>query len=249
MAGVIINSDDFGYNPEVNKAIVLAFKHNYISSTTTLTNFEEGFADARRIVNESSINPDAIGIHLNLTEGKPLTDGIKSCSRFCDGNEFHGKARSQKMFTLAVDEKKAVKDELNAQIEQFKTLGFAPSHIDSHHHVHTEWGVMNVLMGIADSHNVKKIRLSRNVGPGISTAKGIYKFLINKYLPLRGFTTTTLMGDIDDYSHSGMPNGVLAEIMVHAIFVDGVLADLDGKDLAQKLSKLNLNNILNYSQI
>ncbi|MCB0696258.1 MAG: ChbG/HpnK family deacetylase [Chitinophagaceae bacterium] len=251
MAGVIINSDDFGYNPETNEAIEMAFDKGYISSTSMLTNFNEGFADARTRINNGSVSSAAVGIHLNLTEGTPLTSGIKTQSRFCDGRAFHGKARQTKMFRLNDEECKAVHNELNAQLEQFKTLGFPPSHIDSHHHVHTEWAVMSIVATLAKEHNIKKIRLSRNTGAGISKFKNMYKLIFNKMLVAKGFRCTQLMGDIDDYMNSGLPGNAIAEIMVHAVFTDGMLTDMDGKELGKKLSQLSFDrsSLMNFSQL
>ncbi len=251
MVRVVINSDDFGYSPDVNKATLMAFDKGYISSTTMLANFEEGFEDAREKINNNLIDTKAVGIHLNLTEGTPLTEGIKSCSRFCDGKLFHGKARQSQIFKLAADERNAVKEELNAQIEKIKTLGFTPSHIDSHHHVHTEWAIMNIIKQLAPQHNISKIRLSRNTGAGIGKVKAIYKYLFNKLILSGGFRSTNLMGDINDYIRSGLPGNTDAEIMVHAILVNGDLVDLDGQLLQGKLNLLQLSavQLINYTEL
>lgn len=251
MARVIINSDDFGYSPDVNSAIVMAFRKGLITSTSMLVNFQDGYADAIRIIKDKLINTNAIGIHLNLTEGPPLTDAIKECARFCDGKVFHGRARKNMLFKLSKPEKRAVERELSAQFEKIGSLGFAPSHIDSHHHIHTEWGVMCILKDIARAHGVQKIRLSRNVGGGIGLVKIMYKSMFNRYLNSCGFTTTRFMGDIDDYLFTGSLPCEDAEIMVHALWKDNSLVDLDGSCLKSKLDKLSIchTKAVNYTDL
>lgn len=251
MVRVIINSDDFGYSPAVNKATVAAFKAGLITSTTMLANFEEGFADAEQVIRNKLIDTRAIGIHLNLTDGNPLTEGIKNCERFCDGNKFHARARQANLFKLSVAEKNAVQQELNAQIERIKSLGFIPSHIDSHHHVHTEWAVMDIIRDIAPVHGIRKVRLSRNVGPGIRIVKRVYKYLFNKRISMSGFNSTRLMGDINDYLSVGSGLSADAEVMVHAILKNDELVDLDGKKLDEKLAMLPLNHakLINYTEL
>ncbi len=251
MVRVIINSDDFGYSPAINKATLAAFNGGLITSTTMLANFEEGFADAEQIIRNKLIDTRAIGIHLNLTDGNPLTDDIKNCERFCDGNKFHARARQANLFKLSAAEKTAVQQELNAQIERIKSLGFTPSHIDSHHHVHTEWAIMNIIRDIAPGHGIRKVRLSRNVGSGISIVKGLYKYLFNKRISLSGFNSTHLMGDINDYVSAGFGLSADAEIMVHAIFKNDALVDLDGKRLDEKLALLPIRRtkLINYTEL
>ena len=70
MKCIIINADDFGYCPERNKGIVECFESNSISSTSLLVNGL--FADeASQLALEKHI---PIGLHFNITEGRPVAD-------------------------------------------------------------------------------------------------------------------------------------------------------------------------------
>lgn len=85
----IINADDYGLTESCSKAIAEAFEKGLISSTTACANgeyIEEAFALAK----EKGFL-DKIGIHINLTEGKPLTEKIVNDSFFCNNGKFHGK--------------------------------------------------------------------------------------------------------------------------------------------------------------
>jgi len=92
-----------------------------------------------------------------------------------------------------------VQEELNAQLTLFKErFGFSPSHIDSHHHIHTEWAIMKCVVGLAKKHQINAIRLSRNIGDIAGFKKKLYKGVFNKYLRYKGFKTVDFFGDITD---------------------------------------------------
>ena len=80
MGKIIINADDFGLAESSSKAIAKAFSENLISSTTACANGDY-IEQAYNIARDNGFL-DKIGIHINLTEGKPLTDGIKTDAFF-----------------------------------------------------------------------------------------------------------------------------------------------------------------------
>ena len=86
---LIVNADDFGLTESCTKAIAEAFRLGLISSTTACAN-GEAIENAYRIANENGFL-DRVGIHINLTEGAPLTEGIKNDPFFCESGVFHGK--------------------------------------------------------------------------------------------------------------------------------------------------------------
>ena len=79
---------------------------------------------------------DRIGIHFNLTEGIPLTDGIRSIPDFVCGGAFC-KAYVRDPRPLSEEEQNAVYAELTAQADRVVNAGICITHADSHHHVHT----------------------------------------------------------------------------------------------------------------
>ena len=69
MSGLIINADDLGYSPTVNRAIADMFAAGLVTSTSLLVNqphSEAGAALARRLPRLS------VGVHLNLSRGRPI---------------------------------------------------------------------------------------------------------------------------------------------------------------------------------
>lgn len=66
---LIINADDFGYCDQRNRGIVESFQAGVVSSATLLVNADKAL-EAVKLSNEHGI---PLGLHLNLTEGRPIT--------------------------------------------------------------------------------------------------------------------------------------------------------------------------------
>jgi predicted glycoside hydrolase/deacetylase ChbG (UPF0249 family) len=122
---LIVNADDFGLTEGVSAGILAAHRHGIVTSTTVLVTTgldREQVAAAR----DSGIG---LGIHLNLTLGKPLTRGAS----LVDGD---GKFVRDVRRAAARAERKHVEAELEAQADKFVSLFKKnPTHLDSHHHV------------------------------------------------------------------------------------------------------------------
>lgn len=253
---LIINSDDFGASEYINHSTYLAFCENLISSTTALVNFEESLRDAVSYVKSGKIKAEAIGIHLNLTAGSPLTQKMKDNENFCENGEFKPN-RNRNIFFLSRYDKACVLEELEAQILYFKSsFGFMPSHIDSHQHIHTEWAIIQCVAHLAKKHSIDSIRLSQNLGKTTSLAKRIYKVLFNRYLKLRKFKITDKFGGVSSLCHSNFDRNTNYEIMVH-VTVDkkgGPIKDNNDIDLKKKLQEIfqskhwQLNNYTDFAR-
>lgn len=71
-ANVIANADDLGFNTSINSAILHCFEKEYINSASLIVNMG-GFDEAVDIIARN--NPIRnIGLHINLAEGKPVTN-------------------------------------------------------------------------------------------------------------------------------------------------------------------------------
>lgn len=244
---IIVNADDFGMSSQINHAIVEAFQKNLISSTTMMANmpaFDEACALAHRYE-----LMDRIGVHLNLTEGQPLTRTITRCSRFCD--EQGNLRRRRTTFRLRPAEEAAIKEELDAQVKKCLMRGIRVTHLDSHHHVHTEWAIGRVVIEVAKQNGIPAIRLTRNYGPGITVSHRLYKYAYNSRLALNGLAKTRYFVYFADApSIIGEANSDI-EIMVHTRrAANGAMADLDGADIERGIKALNIGNLLSsYGQL
>src|SRR5574344_1511671 len=133
MKKIIINADDFGYSHAVNEAIVECFKRRYITQTTIMTNMPF-YDEAVKYAKENNLM-DKIGLH------------ISKLNTFC----------------LAKHDKQCLKIEIEAQMQKYIESGFSLMHIDSHHHVHTNYSILKVIILLAKHYGFNSMRLSRNI--------------------------------------------------------------------------------------
>ncbi len=129
---IVVCADDFGQTPAVSEGIIQLLVAGRINATSCLVNsgyWSDSAVELKCIYKESM----QIGLHLNLTEGEPLTD-ISSLRRnglFVGLNPLLIKAFS---FQLKKEE---IYQELKAQLEQFMTVwGQKPDFLDGHQHIH-----------------------------------------------------------------------------------------------------------------
>ena len=125
---IIVNADDFGLTVGVSEGIVEAFKNGIVTSTTLMVT-QPG---AKAAVELSRENPKlGIGLHMTFDKGKALT-GV---STLTDEN---GNLKSSKSLLEPGVKEEDFYKEILAQYEEFKKLmGKEPTHVDSHHHIHS----------------------------------------------------------------------------------------------------------------
>jgi hopanoid biosynthesis associated protein HpnK len=167
---VIINADDFGLSPGVNRGIVEAFREGVLTSTTALVNLES-FEDAVRLARE---NPDLpTGIHLSLLWGRPVSNPADVAALVDDQGHFPRSlttlAARYALGRLARDQ---VRLEFRNQIRAFLDAGLKPTHADTHKHVHCLSGILDELIAAAREFGIDKIRLPDDDGRGPSQAAG-----------------------------------------------------------------------------
>jgi hopanoid biosynthesis associated protein HpnK len=134
MKRLIVNADDFGLTAKVNEAIIDGHCRGLISSTSLLANgeaFESAVALSRQAPRLG------IGVHWNLTEGKPIAPG-SSIPSLVNGNGFFARTPGSLWRAIILGRVSTVdiERELRAQIEKVLAAGVAPTHLDSHKHVH-----------------------------------------------------------------------------------------------------------------
>jgi len=137
---LIINADDFGLTPSVNKAIIDVYQAGNLTSTTLMVNMP-GTNDA---IIQSNNNPGlAIGLHFCITEGKPLSENPASLLQ--ENGIFISRGELLKALLKGRINPKDILAEFKAQYERMLALGLTPTHTDSHQHTMMFPGVYNAL--------------------------------------------------------------------------------------------------------
>lgn len=250
---IIINADDFGKSEEVNRAIVEAFDKKYINRTTLMVNMP--YADDAVRLAEKNRFVDRVGLHLNLTEGKPLTNGIRTNSLFCDKNGyFHAQFHMSVKHRLYMNREAVnqIYDELEAQLKKYGEYGFCLWHIDSHHHVHTDYPVYRALKKLSREYRFTSVRISRNLYFGGSLLMRLYKRNYNWAVKKLCRETADLFGSYQDLKTvleehpTWLSIGSKLEIMVHPMYdINGVLVDTNiPMEVEKRDAFFNYNSML-----
>lgn len=122
---LIINAEDFGFSHSINEGIEFCLKNKLISCASIM--ISAPFADeAVEICKKNKFKN--IGIHLNLTWGKPVLPP-KQIKTLCEKDGTFHYMCSMPFFGKYADAKK----ELKAQIEKFIKTGLKPKYLDFHH--------------------------------------------------------------------------------------------------------------------
>jgi predicted glycoside hydrolase/deacetylase ChbG (UPF0249 family) len=139
---LIVNADDFGLTAGVSRGILRAHREGVVTSTTVLANLPP---QPELDTAAAALPQLGLGLHFNLTWGRPVSpaDTVPS---LVDAEGRFGR-------DLAALEARARPDEVRregeAQLEAFaRRFGRAPTHLDSHHHVHRVPRVMDAVVDV-----------------------------------------------------------------------------------------------------
>lgn len=127
----VLCADDFGANLGINRGILTLAEMGYITAVSCLTTAEFFASDAKALKN--SANKIDIGVHLNLTEGKPISKLFKDYY----GDRLFSFSKLLRLCWLRRVNLEAIEAEWLAQIEEFVLrMGMMPDFFDGHQHVH-----------------------------------------------------------------------------------------------------------------
>ena len=157
---VVINADDFGYSPTVNALIFEGINKNCVSSASLMAN-APAVAEALTMV---TCCPQAsFGVHLNLTEFSPsLPCWELKLAGLVDGDGiFLGNRIRQLRPSGSLLE--ACYQELDQQLLHLHEKGLRPSHLDSHHHIHTIPWLLPVIWRLQQKYKIQRLRNTLNV--------------------------------------------------------------------------------------
>ncbi|MCL1996339.1 MAG: carbohydrate deacetylase [Defluviitaleaceae bacterium] len=160
---LVINADDFGYTPGVTYGIIEAYKNGIVSSTTALTVSNHFFSAMEAAQKLCPMLP--IGLHLTLTlnGAKPILPKEQVPS-LVDADGFFLKLDvfEQKVSDVSTDE---IYMEWEAQFSRFLESGQEPSHLDSHHYVHSKnQKILEVALRLAKNHDLPLRAVPSNEG-------------------------------------------------------------------------------------
>lgn len=144
---LIINADDFGWTESINRAVDDGCQAGVITSTTLLVTgpaLESAVRIARR-------TPElGVGLHFNLTEGRPVSESGQIPSLVDDQGLFLSRSGLIKAGLTGRLKPNHVALELDAQWRLFKETGLSASHLDGHQHIHFLPRIIDVVLDFCD---------------------------------------------------------------------------------------------------
>jgi predicted glycoside hydrolase/deacetylase ChbG (UPF0249 family) len=155
---LIVNADDLGWTDGVNRGIAEAHNKGIVTSASILAN---GSAFARGAALARATPSLGIGIHLNLSNGPPLSAAAEVTSLVNASGEFEGGPESLLMRmarrTLRLKE---IESEWEKQIRKVLEADIQPTHLDGHKHVHMLPGLFQIALRLAKRHGIAAVRIS-----------------------------------------------------------------------------------------
>jgi predicted glycoside hydrolase/deacetylase ChbG (UPF0249 family) len=148
---LIVNADDFGIGEGVDRGIAHAHERGIVTSASLMVRAPHAQIAAAYTRAHPRLS---VGLHLDLGEW-----------------HYAGEAWIAAYEVVPADDPAALGAEVAAQIERFVTLtGRAPTHLDSHQHVHREEPVRTIVLEHARALGVPV----RHFTPGIRYEGGFY---------------------------------------------------------------------------
>ena len=157
MRRLIVNADDFGLTPGINRAILECHAAGTVTSATLMANgpaFEHAVELARA---RSSLG---VGCHVVLIDGEPLAPVSEISSIVAAGT----KRFRDGLAGFAIDalrgrlDRAHIERECAAQMRKIQSAGLSLTHFDSHKHTHMFPAVLRGLLRAARECGVRAVR-------------------------------------------------------------------------------------------
>jgi predicted glycoside hydrolase/deacetylase ChbG (UPF0249 family) len=127
---LIVNADDFGQSPGVNRGIIQAYEKGVVTSASLMVRWP---ASAQAAAYAREHPKLSVGLHLDLGEWS-----------------FQEGAWRPLYQVVSLQDAAAIKEALLRQLQAFRALvGANPTHLDSHQHLHSREPVRSVVHEIA----------------------------------------------------------------------------------------------------
>ena len=213
---LIVNADDFGLTPGVNRGIVECHAHGIVTSATLMAN-AGGFSDAVRL--SQSAPQLSVGCHFVLVDGTPVLGPteISSLVTRANGGSFRDGLTAFALRALRHQlDPKEIEAEATAQIRKLCAAGIAITHFDTHKHTHIFPRVLQSLVRVAKNCGIRAIR--NPFGP-----LGMMKVVDRPALWMRWFKVAALQGLVEKFrdlvNSAGMvtPDGTVGIISTGAL--------------------------------
>lgn len=218
MKKIVISADDFGLTEAVTLGILSGHKNGNITSTSLMVNM--GYAkEAVELIKEY---PNlGLGIHLNVTVGKPISNP-KEISSLVDENGCFYKAKDYKNNKVNISEGDLLK-EFTAQIVRFiELVGRKPEHINCHH-LYDFFGLYSKV--------TEKLIYDYNVPMRLEQPHPTYKYPLAKKIDIL-MDSNISEDEVCEYFEANLKDDLI-ELPNHSGFVDYDLMNISSLNIGR----------------
>jgi predicted glycoside hydrolase/deacetylase ChbG (UPF0249 family) len=173
-AYLIVNADDYAYFKCVTDGILKAAAQGLVTATGVLANAPRFGEDVARLRACPGLD---VGVHLNLTEGVPLTDELRTALARSSGR-FAGKWYMAAAILRGVVRLDAVEREWRAQIERCTASGVEVRFLNSHEHIHMLPALFALTQALARDYRIDHVRVPTAELDGASSVGSLIRAAI-----------------------------------------------------------------------
>ncbi len=161
---LIVNADDLGVDTGRNEGILEAVRRGVVTAVGLLPN-APGSLDAMEDLKALGPGSVSLGLHLNLSEGRPLCPDLERLVG--EDGLFFGKKKVLELLTREPGEalKNEISREIEAQLEWINSFGLEVLHANGHNHVHLLPAVLPIFLDKVKRYGIKWTRLPLEKGP------------------------------------------------------------------------------------
>lgn len=150
-----VTADDLGYSAGITDAIIQCAREGIVTHASLLT---VGIDCSRAAALAREIPTLRVGIHLALTEFRPLLPVGRIASLIGADGRLRPVGHLMQQTLMGRCDSRHVEAEWRAQIEGAIDAGIAPSHLDSHHHVHVLPPLRRVAVQLGREYGIQWLR-------------------------------------------------------------------------------------------
>ena len=153
---LIVSADDYGYFGGVSRGIIEAAERGIVTATGVFANSDRFDEDVPALRDCAALDA---GVHLNLTDGRPLTPDMRARLARWNGR-FPGKFVIGRAVMLGAIRVRDVQIEWRAQIERCLDAGLTLQFLNSHEHIHMLPLLFPLAQAFADEYGIPHLRLA-----------------------------------------------------------------------------------------
>lgn len=153
---IIINADDFGRHEDINKAVEKGLVEGCLRSATVMPG-GRAFAGAVELARRHE--ELGLGVHFTLVDGQPILPPEEIPSLTAENGRFYPDHNAfLKRYLQGKVNFEEVRRELSAQLRKVEGTGVPISHVDSHQHMHTLPGIIDIVLDLTEAAGISAMR-------------------------------------------------------------------------------------------